>query len=101
MKGDESMKAAQKTAQNIQVLSASVKMLKSINVIQLDGLNQSIIRVRSSYVSLDIETGIKKLKDALATQKNKMFLFRQKNIELRTKIEAYKQLHDSLSTLSC
>lgn len=101
MKGADAMKAAQTTAQNIQVLSASVKLLTSINVVQLDGLNQSIIRVRSSYATLDIATGIKKLKDALATQKNKMVLFQQKNVVLRTKIEAYKLLHDSLTSLSC
>lgn len=101
MKSEDAMKAAQTTAQNIQVLSASVKMLKSINVIQLDGLNQSIIRVRSSYAALDLQTGINKLKDALAAQKNKAFLFRQKNIALRTKIEAYKELRNSLTQLSC
>jgi hypothetical protein len=97
----DARRVAQLTSQKILILAANINSLSILNSPELDSLNQSIIRVRSLYASIQLNASITKLSNALLLQKQKVVNYRNKNIAIRTKLDAFKQLYESLASLSC
>lgn len=100
-KAQQAHQAALTTAQKISVLSTNINNLQTITTVQLDNLLLAINRVRIRYTSLGLTTGITRLRAELVIQTNKINSYRLNNINLRAKIQSYKLVHQSLTSMTC
>ena len=92
---------AETASQKILVLAANVDKIQAVQSPDLDSLNQSIIRVRSVYENASLKSSMQKLRTALAVQKVKHESLKTKREALRIRLNNYKLLYQSLSSLSC
>ena len=92
---------AEQTAAKILLLAANIDKIQVIKNPDLESLSQSIIRVRSLYANVNLNSSMEKLRKALTLQKEKVNRFVIKKSSLRTLLQSYEMLYQSLSSLSC
>lgn len=96
---NDAQNIAEITAKRILLLAANVDEIHAIHDPDLESLNKSIMRVRSTYANINLNASMEKLKKALRVERGKFNNLTTKKKSLNNLLRSYKLLYQSLVPL--
>lgn len=98
---DKADAAAKNSKARVDRVVLEAGRLQKVNVTRLSELQSEIQRLRTEFTQKDLADIITELKKAKAEQKQFVMEYREKVRKRRVEIAEFKQLHSSLSSVTC
>ena len=96
-----SLKTAQSLATSIVNISVALSFIPSIDSQQLTPIYDNMLRVRQGFSALDLSNDLSIIRSGITAASLKILDYRSKITSLKSSLNAYKSLYDTVNSLTC